>query len=599
MRPTRARSPPAGPRVTLTRTMRRIRFKTTMRRMRLKTTRRCGAPADSDDPAAAEPDADAGAGEPAGDPLEEVEADDLGVEAPEGEDALQADAPAVDDAPDARETEATETEATETEADEAVVPQAADDEPGAADEEPEAADEEPAAPEPAADVDEPAATAEDDEQDEPAAVEEGESDEPSAAEPEDADEPAAEAAEDDGAGTADEALPADDEPDATDAEAAEGEPGEADAPIATEPDGDAPEAAEQDEQPAAEEAEAEAEAEAAAEESGEILDEEELAEAQRESIAAAVAARLAEEEAKSEEQQAEEASEREQMLGSALAGAAIGALLPAIGARLVGQDGDRVILQQDDRLVVRSDETRRFLAAGGESVAEELAEGRVQVTTTYPDGTRIVTLRDPSGELVRRVRILPNGDEIVLFDEGEVTRLAADELPPIRRDQQRTYFLSRSSEADIAEALAARPLAEIDRRYTIRQIREHEELRWLMPSLALDAVTFETDSAELGIDQVRALDDMGRVLAEMIAREPDEVFLVEGHTDAVGSDVYNLALSDRRAETVATLLNEVYDVPPENLVTQGFGEQDLKVPTMGPSRENRRVELRRITPLLR
>jgi outer membrane protein OmpA-like peptidoglycan-associated protein len=306
----------------------------------------------------------------------------------------------------------------------------------------------------------------------------------------------------------------------------------------------------------------EAQPEAATAESEEILDEEELAEAQRESIAAAVAARLAEEEAKSEEQQAEEAREREQMLGSALAGAAIGALLPAIGARLVGQEGDRVILQQDDRLVVRSDETRRFLAAGGESVVEELAEGRLRVTTTYPDGTRIVTLRDASGELVRRVRILPNGDEIVLFDEAEVTRLAADELPPIRRDQQRTYFLSRSSEADIAEALHARPLADIDRRYTIRQIREHEELRWLMPSLALDEVTFETDSAELGIDQVRALDDMGRALAEMIARDPDEVFLVEGHTDAVGSDVYNLALSDRRAETVATLLTEHYDVPP-------------------------------------
>jgi outer membrane protein OmpA-like peptidoglycan-associated protein len=49
---------------------------------------------------------------------------------------------------------------------------------------------------------------------------------------------------------------------------------------------------------------------------------------------------------------------------------------------------------------------------------------------------------------------------------------------------------------------------------------------------------------------------------------------------------------------VATLLTELYDVPPENLVTQGFGEADLKVPTMGPARENRRVDLRRLTPIL-
>jgi outer membrane protein OmpA-like peptidoglycan-associated protein len=120
-----------------------------------------------------------------------------------------------------------------------------------------------------------------------------------------------------------------------------------------------------------------------------------------------------------------------------------------------------------------------------------------------------------------------------------------------------------------------------------------------MPSLALDAVTFDTDSAELSQDQVRALDSMGRALAEMIEENPDEVFLVEGHTDAVGPDIYNLALSDRRAETVATLLSVQYDVPAENLVAIGFGEQDLKVPTLGPSRENRRVEVRRITPLLR
>jgi hypothetical protein len=39
-------------------------------------------------------------------------------------------------------------------------------------------------------------------------------------------------------------------------------------------------------------------------------------------------------------------------------------------------------------------------------------------------------------------------------------------------------------------------------------------------------------------------------------------------------------------------------IPPENLVSQGYGERFLKGPTDGPSRENRRVAGRRITPLL-
>jgi outer membrane protein OmpA-like peptidoglycan-associated protein len=39
-------------------------------------------------------------------------------------------------------------------------------------------------------------------------------------------------------------------------------------------------------------------------------------------------------------------------------------------------------------------------------------------------------------------------------------------------------------------------------------------------------------------------------------------------------------------------------VPAENLTTQGYGEQNLKVPTQEAERQNRRVTARRITPLL-
>ena len=75
--------------------------------------------------------------------------------------------------------------------------------------------------------------------------------------------------------------------------------------------------------------------------------------------------------------------------------------------------------------------------------------------------------------------------------------------------------------------------------------------------------------------------------------------VIEGHTDAVGDASYNLALSDRRAETVALALTEYFDVPPANLVTQGYGESQLRVPTNGPEPANRRAVVRNITGLLR
>ena len=91
---------------------------------------------------------------------------------------------------------------------------------------------------------------------------------------------------------------------------------------------------------------------------------------------------------------------------------------------------------------------------------------------------------------------------------------------------------------------------------------------------------------------------LAEALNRAIQRNPREVFLIEGYTDAVGSDVDNLSLSDRRAESMAVALTEQFQVPAENLSTQGYGKQFLKVPASGPERANRRVAIRRITPLV-
>jgi len=69
-------------------------------------------------------------------------------------------------------------------------------------------------------------------------------------------------------------------------------------------------------------------------------------------------------------------------------------------------------------------------------------------------------------------------------------------------------------------------------------------------------------------------------------------------SDAVGSDQANLVLSDSRAATVARILTDFYDVPPENLTTQGYGERYLEVKTDDAERLNRRVSIERITPLI-
>ena len=108
-----------------------------------------------------------------------------------------------------------------------------------------------------------------------------------------------------------------------------------------------------------------------------------------------------------------------------------------------------------------------------------------------------------------------------------------------------------------------------------------------------------TGSWAIAPDQARKLASLARALNQAIERNPNEVYLVEGHTDAVGSAAYNLALSDRRAESVALAMTEYFAVPPENMVVQGYGESFLKVQTDAAEQMNRRASVRRITDLLR
>src|SRR6185369_13219338 len=66
------------------------------------------------------------------------------------------------------------------------------------------------------------------------------------------------------------------------------------------------------------------------------------------------------------------------------------------------------------------------------------------------------------------------------------------------------------------------------------------------------------------------------------------VFLVSGHTDAKGSDAYNLSLSDQRAKSVAEFLIENFHIDPKQLVAIGFGEEKLKNRENPLAAENRR-----------
>lgn len=271
------------------------------------------------------------------------------------------------------------------------------------------------------------------------------------------------------------------------------------------------------------------------------------------------------------------------------------------GNRVVIQEGDRTIERDGNRTIIRHNEADRF-SVGARDVKVEHRGNETISIIVRPNGVSIVSTTDGNGHLLRRVRRDRNGHELVIIDNGFSGAPRGDyfvDLPPPRSIPRDRYIVD-AGHADRDELYAiftAQPVERIERRYTLDQIRYSDPLRARMPRVDLD-VNFDTGSWQLTPDQVGSLSTIAQGLNRAIDKNPREVFLIEGHTDAVGSDEDNLSLSDRRAEAVAVALTEQFQVPPENLVTQGYGEQYLKVPTEEAERTNRRVAVRRITPLI-
>ncbi|WGR94758.1 OmpA family protein [Bradyrhizobium sp. ISRA435] len=222
-----------------------------------------------------------------------------------------------------------------------------------------------------------------------------------------------------------------------------------------------------------------------------------------------------------------------------------------------------------------------------------------------PDGSEIITVVGPDGQLLRRIRRDPRGRELVIIDNTyrdpqAVGGFYVDAPPPVVSIPYDRYIVSAEDASPdvIYETMEAPPVDRIQRRYSLDEIRYSPNVRMLMPSIDINTINFDTGSWAIPPDQAAKLQVIADGLNRAIQRNPREVFLIEGHTDAVGNDVDNLSLSDRRAQAAAELLTQQFGVPAENLTSQGYGKQYLKEQTDGPSRINRRVTVRRITPLL-
>ncbi|MDE6006123.1 MAG: OmpA family protein [Muribaculaceae bacterium] len=102
----------------------------------------------------------------------------------------------------------------------------------------------------------------------------------------------------------------------------------------------------------------------------------------------------------------------------------------------------------------------------------------------------------------------------------------------------------------------------------------------------VENIFYDFDKAILRPESKEALDEM----AQMLRDNPNVTIEMGSHTDRVGSEEYNVGLSDRRAKSVVDYLVEV-GIAPDRLTWHGYGKSVPKTVTPRINREYPQFEI--------
>jgi outer membrane protein OmpA-like peptidoglycan-associated protein len=197
------------------------------------------------------------------------------------------------------------------------------------------------------------------------------------------------------------------------------------------------------------------------------------------------------------------------------------------------------------------------------------------------------------------------------------TRLAEDQRAALSAQRESARLEARTREADVAKGRVATARAE-----SAEQKSAAEQARSEAEAAHVAATSSEQQAAELQrqIDVLRAkVTDRGLVLTlgdvlftsgkadlktgatgnlnKLVAflnKYPDRIVTIEGYTDSVGTDEYNQALSQRRADSVRSYLVG-QGIGAERLTAVGKGESD---PVAGNDSASGRQQNRRVAVII-
>ena len=164
---------------------------------------------------------------------------------------------------------------------------------------------------------------------------------------------------------------------------------------------------------------------------------------------------------------------------------------------------------------------------------------------------------------------------------------ADSELENMKLERQRVKLELQSSELDRSRAEIERARAEAaEMQRKLEELAARETERGMV--LTLGDVLFETEKSTLAPGAEKNIDK----IAEFMQSYPERRAIVEGHTDSMGDEDFNMDLSRERAYAVRQAL-VARGVSSSRITTRGFGETQpvASNQTSAGRQENRRVEI--------
>lgn len=190
------------------------------------------------------------------------------------------------------------------------------------------------------------------------------------------------------------------------------------------------------------------------------------------------------------------------------------------------------------------------------------------------------TCKGPAGKDVRGV------DQYILDQPGDPLLLVEDDVQQSLRTLQviKISFPAEALKATVpsAPSTAAKPAADSAMEKSLADKKP----------VQVYGIYFDFNSDVIRPESEPVL----REIAGIMQKNPDWKLALSGHTDNIGGDKFNLALSQQRAAAVKNALVTRYKIAPDRLQTAGYGASspvDTNDTLEGRAR-NRRVELRRL-----